>query len=188
MKQLLALYLLIISICNASRLHSNLHSISTLRRLYDNFHHVERGKLYRSGQLASKQLAKYIKKYKFKTIINLRGPNPQMLWWRKETDMANKHNVTMHNIPMTSKRFNDKKHIVKLLKLYKTAQKPILIHCHEGADRTGEAAALWKLEIENKSKKEALKQLSFKYHYIRSRKPTKFQCIRRWQGIENYKR
>jgi len=157
-------------------------SINCIRKLFDNFHSVERGVLYRSKQLSKKRLEKYIKRLDLKTIINLRGPNPTRSWWRQEKALAQKHGLKFYNLAMTARSLPSKQHLLKLLDIYKTAPKPILIHCYSGADRTGEAAALWVLEHQKKHKNIALKQLSFKYGYVRSKHPAKHFFISIWQG------
>jgi len=156
--------------------------INCIRKLFDNFHAVEPGVLYRSKQLSKKRLEKYIKRLHLKTIINLRGPNPTMPWWQKEKALAKKYDIKFYSLAMTAHNMPLKKHLLELLHIYETAPKPILIHCYSGADRTGEAAALWVLEQQKKQKKTALKQLSFKYGYLRSKNPAKHLFISIWQG------
>ncbi len=83
---------------------------------------------------------------------------------------------------MNANQFPKKQNLLTLLDLYKKAPHPILVHCNGGADRTGEAAALWVLDQQNKRKKDALKQLTFKYGHIRSKTPAKRKFIKMWQG------
>ena len=155
---------------------------SSLRLFYDNFHCVENGKLYRSRQLSARQLENYIKKKGIKTLINLRGKNENSNWWQKEKAVAKKNGVKFYNLSMYSKALTSKKDVIKLLKIYRTAKLPILVHCLGGADRTGEACALWLLYIQKKSKKEALQQLSIKYRYLNSQSPLKRFFINSWKG------
>jgi len=128
----------------------------------DNFHEVEKNILYRSKQLSPKKLRRYLKQFKIKSIINLRGKNEHAKWWKQEQQVAKELNVNFYNIPMSAKRFPHKKDLRFLLYLYDNANRPLLIHCRGGADRTGEAAALWILDQQKKHKNEALKQLSLK--------------------------
>ena len=60
--------------------------------------------------------------------------------------------------------------------------KPILIHCQWGANRTGEAAAIWKIYKQGESKEKALDQLSIKYGHIKSKNSAKDFFISIWQG------
>ena len=75
-----------------------------------------------------------------------------------------------------------KKNIAKLLRLYDTTKTPILIHCRGGADRTGEAAAIWKIIKQNESKHKAKKQLSLKYRHFKIRTPEKDFFIKIFKG------
>ncbi|MGO9380083.1 MAG: hypothetical protein ACLP29_16245 [Dissulfurispiraceae bacterium] len=50
-----------------------------------------------------------------------------------------------------------------ILQLFKSAFRPILIHCQAGADRSGLVAATRKVIVDNKSKIEASKDLSILY-------------------------
>jgi len=147
----------------------------------DNFYEVEKNTFYRSKQLTHKKLRYYIKKFGIKTIINLRGENTHRKWWRREKMVTEEFGVKFYNIPMSAYRNPKKRQISFLIDLYKTskmAPRPILVHCHGGADRTGEAAALWVLTQQKRSKSIALKQLSLKYGYIKWRAPLKRQFIK----------
>jgi protein tyrosine/serine phosphatase len=59
-----------------------------------------------------------------------------------------------------------------------------LVHCAGGADRTGEASALWVLEIQKKSKKIAKQQLSLKYGHRVYKNSAKDFLIDIWGGKE----
>jgi len=157
--------------------------VSNFRKIFDNFHTVQRGKLYRSKQLSPKHLDSYIQKLEIKTIINLRGENTDKKWWQQEKTIANKHHVRFFNIPMSAKAKPSLQNLKKLLTIYKKAPKPILIHCHSGVDRTGEAAALWSLTQQNKNKRSALKHLSIKYGYFKWHHPQKKKFIKQFENI-----
>lgn len=156
--------------------------INDIKKLLDNFHSVQPGALYRSAQLKPSRLRKYIKKFGIKSVINLRGVNEKSKWWQAEKAILEKLNVNYYNIPFSASHFSSKENLHKLLYLYKYAPQPILIHCRDGADRSGEAAALWVLERQGKRKKDALKHLSIKYGYLRFRRPEKYFLISIWQG------
>lgn len=104
-----------------------------------------------------------------------------MRWWQKENQVTKECGIKFYNIPMRAQALSKKENIYKLLRVYKEAPRPILMHCKSGSDRTGEAAALWKLEEEKASKKNAFKQLSMRYGYFRHRRPAKYFLIQIWQ-------
>lgn len=154
------------------------------KSLIDNFHAVQDGVLYRSAQLSPESLEKYIKTYGIKTVINLRGSNPKEAWWQYEQKVCKKNYVEFYNIPMSAQVLPSKDNVKNLLDVYDTAPTPILIHCQGGADRTGEAAALWCIEKMGLSKKKALEQLVGSYGHIALRCPAKRLFITMWQGRE----
>ena len=83
---------------------------------------------------------------------------------------------------MSARRLPHKKDLATLLNLYENAPRPILVHCHSGADRTGEAAALWILDQQKKRRKDALKQLRLKYGHLKFKRPSKRFFIKIWNG------
>jgi protein tyrosine/serine phosphatase len=157
--------------------------INSFKKLWDNFHTVERGVFYRSGQLKPNHLAKYIKKHGIKTVINLRGENQSCKWWKAEKCVTANLGVKFYNLRFCAQILESKNNLKKLLYLYKKAPRPILVHCLGGADRTGEAAALWVLEQQHKNKKAALKQLSIRYGYCRFKHPDKYFLVKHWCGL-----
>ena len=46
-----------------------------------NFGTVQPGRIYRSGQMPATALARTIREYRIKTVLNLRGPNPELSWY-----------------------------------------------------------------------------------------------------------
>ena len=54
----------------------------------------------------------------------------------------------------------------ELVALMAKAEKPLLIHCKDGADRTGPASALYLAVIEREAPKTAGEQLSFRHGHL----------------------
>lgn len=153
------------------------------RMLGDNFHTVESEKLYRSMQLSPKNLEDYIKKYGIKSVINLRGEQPDQSWWIDEKNVCEQNNVAYFNLLMAAENFSRKEDLQRLLEIYDAAPTPMLIHCLAGTDRTGEAAALWCIEKMGMSNQEAMEQMEFlKYHHCKWMFPKKDLLIEFWGG------
>lgn len=159
-------------------------SVSIWGQLFDNFHAVEKGKLYRSQQLSPHKLTHYLKRHGIKTVINLRGAKHNELWWHLEKTASKLHKAEHHDVPMSAMTFPSQKSLKKLINIYQTARQPILIHCLGGADRTGEAAAVWALAIQKKNVSDALTHLSPWYHHLPWMAPKKQQFIKMWRGID----
>lgn len=153
------------------------------KRFFDNFYTVEKGRFYRSAQLSPDRLEHYIKKHSIKTIINLRGKHPELDWWQDEAKLALRYNINFHNIAMSANELTPQNKLLELMSIYNTTQTPILVHCRQGRDRTGEASALWVYEKMNSNTQEALEQLSFfPYQHVQALHPAKSFLINIWQG------
>ena len=150
--------------------------------LTNNFYEVDPGKLYRSAQLSVEELEDYVKQYGIKTVINLRGRDPSQKWWVEENAWLQKHTIAYFNIPMDAHTLTTKEHLFELLNIYDRAELPILVHCRVGADRTGEAVALWALEKQKKTKQEALEHLDPTYGHSKIMHPAKRFLVEIWQG------
>lgn len=186
---LVSVGILAASICRANIFHDlsafNKSNRRELRDQMQNVHEVDPGSFYRSQQLLPEVLKSYIKRFGIKTLINLRGVGrEEAAWYEKEAAMAKKWGVVFHSIPMSAVVLSEKQHLIELLSIYDTAARPILVHCLGGADRTGEASALWVLEVQKKSKEEALKQLAITYGHRKLINSAKDFLIQIWRGRE----
>ena len=146
---------------------------------------VQKGQVYRSPQPKGNDLQRAIDELGIKTIINLRGENSGEDWYDDEKRVADENSVELINISMSASRLPHRKDLIKLLDAFKTAPRPILIHCLAGVDRTGEASALYQMIYMNYSKKDALHMLSPAYGHFEKFKPAKRYFIKEvWQGEE----
>lgn len=134
--------------------------------LRSNFHTVVPGKIYRSAQLDRFQLAYYTKKYHIRTIINLRGYHPQHKWYQQETTYAGKHGLVYYNLQLSAHKLPSKKQLRKLVYILQNSQKPILVHCKYGADRSGLASAISIILSNNKSLDDMQDQISWQYGVV----------------------
>lgn len=135
-------------------------------RLTGNIHEVEAGKVYRSGQLGPSQLSSLLRDKGIRTVINLRGENPDRAWYTDELQVAKAASVRHISLPMSANREPDDVLVATLIDSLRTAELPVLIHCEAGADRSGLASALYKLTVQHKSPQEADGQLSFWYGHF----------------------
>jgi protein tyrosine phosphatase (PTP) superfamily phosphohydrolase (DUF442 family) len=142
-------------------------------RLSKNFYVIDEGKLYRSAQLTGEEFDEAISEYGVKTIVNLRGAYPNEEWYVEERAVAEKRGVELVDLSMRANRLPHRKDLVTLLDTYRDAKKPILIHCRAGADRTGEAAAIYLLEYMGATKEQALEALTFEYWHVELFNPAK---------------
>lgn len=128
-----------------------------------NFHIVTKGEAYRSAQMSAAKLKYFISKYYIKSILNLREKDPNEKWYDEEIKVCTENGVMHFDVFLSSDRELSPEEMNSLLALFKSAPRPILIHCMGGADRTGLVAAMWKMSVNKTSRKEAGKQLTIWY-------------------------
>ena len=80
-----------------------------------------------------------------KTIINLRGASQQPQYL-EESEQCRKLGITLVDLPMTAGRKPTRAEMEDLFAAFDTVERPVLIHCKSGADRTGLAAAAYLLD------------------------------------------
>jgi protein tyrosine/serine phosphatase len=131
-----------------------------------NFHPITPGEAYRSAQLDHDKLEYYIPKFKIRSIINLRGKKDGKPWYKEEITTCRKLGVMHYDIRLSSRKAPSSQKVEELLRLFRIAPRPVLIHCKAGADRSGLAAALWKVVIDGAPKSVAKKHLSIRYGHI----------------------
>ncbi len=143
-----------------------LAAYSLYREEKGNFHEITPGESYRSAQLDREGFEHYIKRYKIKSVVNLRGTNPDAAWYKEEIAACAEQNVTHFDIALSADDEPKQEDIRRLIEIFESAPRPLLMHCQAGADRSGLAAAIWKVAVDHESKSEARKQLSLLYGHM----------------------
>lgn len=111
-----------------------------------NFHAVEAGLVYRSGQLPAERLTALIKEAGIRSVINLRGEHVGEGWYDQEFRSTQSLKVALINFPISARSELTLEQLRKISELIRDAEKPVLIHCGGGADRTGLACALYRVD------------------------------------------
>lgn len=131
-----------------------------------NFHTVVAGELYRSAQPSPDELARYHVDFGVATILNLRGANPGKPWYDEEIAAARKLGVTVIEIPLSASYELSPSEVEGVIAAMTSAQKPLLVHCKSGADRSGLASALYLASIAQVGEERAEGQLSMRYGHV----------------------
>ena len=135
-----------------------------LRCAWRNLHEVAPG-VWRGGQPDPAQLRRLALRG-FRAIVNLRGATE---WgsYLLEREACAKLGLTLVDIKMNSRVLPDRETVLKLDEIFATVDKPLLIHCKSGSDRSGFAAALYLLLRADAPPEAALAQLSLRYLHLR---------------------
>ena len=108
----------------------------------NNFYEVVEQRVYRSAQPSRAELERYIHEYKIKTIINLRGENEGKDWYDTEKEVARVNNLKLYNFRLESRTLPPVLLLDPIIDVLQRAERPLLIHCQSGIDRTGLVSAL----------------------------------------------
>ena len=132
----------------------------------DNFGVIQPGTIYRSAQMSDKALTQVINTYAIKTVLNLRGPNPRQAWYRAERSATLRAGATQLDLSLATDQSLTRNQAQTILEVLETCDKPVLIHCQFGAERTGLVAAFAELAREGSSLADARSQFSLKYKFL----------------------
>lgn len=151
-----------------------------------NLHEVEKGAFYRSAQLNKKEFKEVIETYDIKTIINLRDISDDKEWFNDERAVADEHGVTHISIGMSARRIPHRYEVKALLEAYQELEKPILVHCRNGADRSGIADALYRMEVLGQDAEEAREALSWKHLHFPFMRPQPSYFLDLYQSRQHF--
>jgi protein tyrosine phosphatase (PTP) superfamily phosphohydrolase (DUF442 family) len=116
---------------------------AALDRLY-HLHWVT-PELARSAQPYLGFYASFLRPHGFKSLINLRGENPDWGWWRAEKRVAKELGIAHFDVKLSSRNIPSRSGLSALFDAFEAAHAPILVKCSGGQDRTSLAAALYLL-------------------------------------------
>ena len=133
--------------------------------VYDNYHPVVEGELYRSGQLSPASLRRRIAADRIATVINLR-PETNETWWAAETRVCREMGVAHIDVPLAGARVPTDAQVETLVKAMRSSAKPALVHCEHGADRASFAAALYLLAVTGAPYETARRAFSPRYGHL----------------------
>lgn len=149
----------------AAHLHLHLADHHFLRVFWTNLHEFAPG-AWRANQPSPAQLARY-KARGIRTILNLRGAANQS-FYLLEAEACAQLDLSLVTCGMSARSLVEPARMLQLLETFETIEKPFLMHCKSGADRTGLAAALYLLHIEHAPVEVAAQQLHWRFVHRRN--------------------
>ncbi|WP_417492484.1 fused DSP-PTPase phosphatase/NAD kinase-like protein [Maricaulis sp.] len=139
-----------------------------LRLRFHNMHEVGGG-LWRANQPSPDRL-EWLAAEGFKTILNIRGPQPGVCYYDFEREACELHGLALHDMPFGSREAPYVDRIQRAVKIFESIEYPALVHCKSGADRAGLVSVLFALTHLNLPYDEAIAHLSLKYLHVKAGK------------------
>ena len=116
--------------------------------------------------MSSARLSTTIREHGVKTVLNLRGPNPDQDWYRAERDATTAAGATQVDVSLSSCIWMSRVQLRTLVKALDEASRPLLIHCAWGSERTGLVSAIAELLREGSTLDDARAQFTIRYLYV----------------------
>jgi hypothetical protein len=124
-----------------------------------NRHTVLPGRVYRCAQPDGSDLRELVRDKHIKTVVNLRGVSPGYDWYNVEARTLHDLNVSQEDITFSANRLPPPAELRRLIDVLDHTEYPVLLHCKQGADRTGLASAMVLLLYTDATVSDALRQL-----------------------------
>ncbi len=137
---------------------------SVLKNMYipRNWGVVEPGMIYRSGQVGAPIIEKTLKENKIRTIIFMSSDKKNQTPIAAEIKAAETLGIERLNFPLNGNGTGDfHQYSLAVAAIDKSvkAGKPVLVHCHTGAQRTSGAIGYYRLLVQRRSAKETYEEI-----------------------------
>jgi hypothetical protein len=136
-----------------------------------NLHAVLPGRVYRCGQLSPGCLEDTIRSLGIRTVVNLRGCCGNQDWYLEQCRVTHRLGIAQEDVCLSAGRLPAVPEVRRLLEVLDRGERPLLIHCQRGADRTGLASTMVKLLYTDSSLAAARWQLGLRYGHLNLGRP-----------------
>lgn len=133
-----------------------------------NRHTVVPGRVYRCSQPSADGLRNQVLDHNIRTVLNLRGPSlaPPAEWYADELATTHALGVSQEDVTLSAYLPPPPAELKRLVDVLDHTEYPILVHCKQGADRTGLVSALILLLYTDASLIDARRQLGPRYGHM----------------------
>jgi protein tyrosine phosphatase (PTP) superfamily phosphohydrolase (DUF442 family) len=131
-----------------------------------NFHAVLPGQIYRCAQPSPVELEQRVRRYGIRTVVNLRGCGDIFPWYLEECRATHRLNLSQEDVSLSAGRLPSVHELRRLVEVLDRSERPILMHCRRGADRTGLASAIVLLLYSDADLSRARRELGMRYGHV----------------------
>lgn len=135
--------------------------------LLGNHGEVVPGKVYRSAQQSGSDLERLVRRRGIRTVVNLRGCCPWMDWYKAECEVGEALGLSQEDISLSANRFPPVAELRRLVDMLDRCEYPVVLHCRQGADRTGLACAMILLLYTDATLDRARDECAIRYGHFR---------------------
>lgn len=140
-----------------------------IRTVWSNRYRLPGG-LYRANQPSPGMIRWYRRRLGVRTILNLRGENPQYGFYRVEREACLREGVKLVNAKTWSRGLLSAEELEHLKTVIESVETPVMAHCKSGADRAGFFAVLWRHWRLGEPLETALSELHWRFGHFKSAK------------------
>jgi protein tyrosine phosphatase (PTP) superfamily phosphohydrolase (DUF442 family) len=153
---------LLVAVCGALAFHMGV--------LGENFRPITEHQCYRSGQMTLDSLNEHVHALGLKSVINLRGVCADD-WYKREVEYCSAHQIAHVDFKIDPVRLPRPEVVLDMIRYFKAAEYPLILHCRNGADRSGLAATLYRITKEKEGVDSALqKEVNWHCGHVRTTK------------------
>jgi hypothetical protein len=136
-----------------------------------NFHWVVPGECARAAQAWAGGVGPFLERRGIKALINLRGRNDDLSWWKNETGAAQARGIAHLDAMLDSRKLPTQAMLVRLIEAFDSAPRPFVLKCSGGQDRTSFAAALYLIHREGWTAMDKARDQYARFPYLHFPKP-----------------
>jgi protein tyrosine phosphatase (PTP) superfamily phosphohydrolase (DUF442 family)/catechol 2,3-dioxygenase-like lactoylglutathione lyase family enzyme len=129
-----------------------------------NEHPVIPGRVYRSAQPDEGDVTELTARHGIRTVLNLRGTTPwDEGWYQPECRATAAAGVSQEDVTLSAHALPFPAELKRVVEVLDRTEYPVLVHCKQGADRTGLVSAMVMLLYTDATLDEARRQLLPRY-------------------------
>ncbi len=132
-----------------------------------NLHAVVPGRVWRAAQPAPEEIARLADELDLRTVVNLRRAEDDEAWLEAERATAAGRGLAHRSVPLSGQSLPAPDVLRDLVHVLADAERPVLLHCEAGVERSGLASAVVLL-LEGRPLEEARGQFGARYGYVQA--------------------